>query len=160
MQRVGLYPGSFDPLHNGHLDVIEQAAALFGDVIVLAMYNPAKVDPLFELDVRREMMADCLGDLDAVRVEFRSGLVVDAARELGVDFIVKGLRTTMDFEYEMQMAQTNEAVTGVRTVFLPAVSAHAFVSSTFIREIARYGGDVTALVPPPVARRLEERYQR
>lgn len=155
-----LYPGSFDPLHNGHLDVIEQAAALFGDVIVLAMYNPAKVDPLFELDVRREMMADCLGDLDAVRVEFRSGLVVDAARELGVDFIVKGLRTTMDFEYEMQMAQTNEAVTGVRTVFLPAVSAHAFVSSTFIREIARYGGDVTALVPPPVARRLEERYQR
>jgi pantetheine-phosphate adenylyltransferase len=155
-----LYPGSFDPLHNGHLDVIEQAAALFGDVIVLAMYNPAKVDPLFELDVRRQMMAECLGDLAAVRVEFRSGLVVDAARELGVDFIVKGLRTTFDFEYEMQMAQTNEAVTGVRTVFLPAVSAHAFVSSTFIREIARYGGDVTALVPPPVARRLEERYQR
>jgi pantetheine-phosphate adenylyltransferase len=155
-----LYPGSFDPLHNGHLDVIEQAAALFGNVIVLAMYNPAKVDPLFELDVRREMMADCLGHLAAVRVEFRSGLVVDAARELGVDFIVKGLRTTMDFEYEVQMAQTNEAVTGVRTVFLPAVSAHAFVSSTFIREIARYGGDVTALVPPPVARRLEERYQR
>ena len=155
-----LYPGSFDPLHNGHLDVIEQAATLFGNVIVLAMYNPAKVDPLFELDVRRQMMADCLGHLETVRVEFRSGLVVDAARELGVDFIVKGLRTTMDFEYEMQMAQTNEAVTGVRTVFLPAVSAHAFVSSTFIREIARYGGDVTALVPPPVARRLEERYQR
>jgi pantetheine-phosphate adenylyltransferase len=154
-----LYPGSFDPLHYGHIDVVAQAAALFGDVIVCAMYNPAKVDPLFDLDTRRALMVECLSGIPTARVELRTGLVVDAARELGADFIVKGLRTATDFEYEVQMAQTNQAVSGVRTVFLPAASARSFVSSTFVREIARYGGDVSSLVPPPVAHRLQERYR-
>jgi pantetheine-phosphate adenylyltransferase len=156
---IALYPGSFDPLHLGHLDVAAQAAALFGEVIVCAMFNPAKVDPLFDLDTRRELMTECLSGIAGARVALRTGLVVDAARDLGADVIVKGLRTATDFEYEQQMAQTNEAVSGVRTVFLPAASAHSFLSSTFVREIARYGGDVSALVPPAVARRLQERYR-
>ena len=154
-----LYPGSFDPLHYGHLDIVAQAAALFGEVVVCAMYNPAKVDPLFDLDTRRALMTECLSGIERARVELRTGLVVDAALDLGVEFIVKGLRTAGDFEYELQMAQTNQAVSGVRTVFLPAASGRSFVSSTFVREIARYGGDVSALVPPPVARRLQERYR-
>jgi pantetheine-phosphate adenylyltransferase len=156
---IALYPGSFDPLHYGHLDVVSQAASLFGEVIVCAMYNPAKVDPLFDLDTRRSLMVECVSGIDGARVELRTGLVVDAARELGADFIVKGLRTSTDFEYEVQMAQTNQAVSGVRTVFLPAASARSFMSSTFVREIARYGGDVSSLVPPPVAQRLQERYR-
>jgi pantetheine-phosphate adenylyltransferase len=149
-----LYPGSFDPIHYGHLDVIESAADLFGHVVVAAMVNPAKTDPLFDLDARREMLTDAVAHVANVSIELRTGLVVDVARDLGVDFIIKGLRTATDFEFEMQMAQTNRAVSGVRTVFLPSTSEHGFVTSTFIRDIARYGGDVSTLVPPSVHRHL------
>ena len=149
-----LYPGSFDPIHYGHLDVIESAAELFGRVIVAAMVNPAKTDPLFDPASREAMMVEAVAHVPNVSVVLRSGLVVDIARELGVDFIIKGLRTATDFEFEMQMAQTNRAVSGVRTVFLPSTSEHGFVTSTFIRDIARYGGDVSTLVPPSVHRHL------
>jgi pantetheine-phosphate adenylyltransferase len=157
---IALYPGSFDPIHHGHIDVVEEAAALFDCVILCAMVNPAKVDPLFDLDTRRRMLDDAVAHVPGVRVELYTGLAVDAVREFGADLLVKGLRTASDFEYETQMALTNRAVTGVRTVFLPAHPAHSFVTSTFIREIARYGGDVSALVPASVARLLEERYPR
>ena len=151
---IVLYPGSFDPIHYGHLDVIESAADLFGHVVVAAMLNPAKTDPLFDLEARREMLTDAVAHVPNVSIELRTGLVVDVARDLGVDFIIKGLRTATDFEFEMQMAQTNRAVSGVRTVFLPSTSEHGFVTSTFIRDIARYGGDVSTLVPPSVHRHL------
>jgi len=155
-----LYPGSFDPLHSGHLDVIENAARLFDDVVVVAMVNPGKSGWLLDLDERVQLMTESVAHLPNVQVLTRTGLVVDVAHELGILLVVKGLRTVADFEYEMQMAHTNRAVAGVDTVFLPCDPAHGFVSSTFIREIARAGGDVSSLVPPPIARRLKEAEQR
>jgi pantetheine-phosphate adenylyltransferase len=150
-----LYPGSFDPFHLGHLDVIEQALELFGDVTVAAMHNPSKPSGMFTLDERLAMINESVAPLGAaVTVTSFPGLAVDAARTLGADFIVKGLRTAADFEVEQQMAHTNYAAAGVRTVYLPCKPALVFISSRFIREIAKYGGDVTAMVPEAVVPRL------
>jgi pantetheine-phosphate adenylyltransferase len=153
-----LYPGSFDPIHNGHVEIIEAAARLFGDVVVAAMVNREKPGGFFALDERRALIEESLAHLPSVTVEMHSGLVVDAARETGADFVVKGLRTTGDFEGELQMAHMNHAVTGTATVFLPSSPALSFLSSRYIREIAKEGGDVSSLVPAPVARRLKDRY--
>jgi pantetheine-phosphate adenylyltransferase len=153
---IAFFPGSFDPVHLGHLDVIEQAVALFGEVVVATMYNPAKPGGAFPLEDRQAMLAESTAHLTGVRIEAHTGLVVDAARAVRADFIVKGLRTAGDFEFELQMALTNESVSGVRTVFLPTAARYGFVSSRFIREIAQYRGDVRHLVPEPVARRLAD----
>jgi len=149
-----LYPGSFDPFHLGHLDVIEQSVALFGDVVVGAMHNPTKPSGMFTLDERIAMIKESISYMPSVRVLAFPGLAVDAAISVGAAFIVKGLRTGGDFEVEQQMAHTNHAVSGVRTVYLPCKPSLVFISSRFIREIAHYGGDVSALVPAPVARQL------
>ncbi|MEI2704221.1 MAG: pantetheine-phosphate adenylyltransferase [Ilumatobacteraceae bacterium] len=149
-----IYPGSFDPFHLGHLDVVTQSVELFGDVVVAAMHNPSKPSGMFTLDERLAMIAESVAHLPSVRVEAFAGLAVAAARRAGADFIVKGLRTGGDFEVEQQMAHTNHAVAGVRTVYLPCEPRLVFISSRFIREIAKYGGEVAALVPAPVARRL------
>ena len=154
---VVLYPGSFDPFHNGHLEIVETAGRLFDEVIVAAMRTPQKGEPLFSLDERQAMLEESLAHLDNVRITMFSSLVVDVARELGADFIVKGLRAVSDFEVELQMAQMNYAVSGVDTVFLPSASSHSFLASKFIRDIARFGGDVSSMVPPAVAKRLEDR---
>ena len=149
-----LIPGSFDPIHLGHLDVIEQAAELFGRVVVAVMYNHEKATGLFPVDERVELIgasAAAAGVDDRVEVIVHSGLAVDAVTVAGADFIVKGLRTAADFEIEQQMALTNQSVTGVRTVYLPCRADRGFISSRFVREIARYGGDVSHLVPGPVA---------
>jgi pantetheine-phosphate adenylyltransferase len=154
-----LYPGSFDPIHVGHLDVIEQAAELFGAVVVAAMHNPSKPSGLFALDERMAMIDECLAPLRAagadVRAEAFPGLAIDAARACGADFIVKGLRTPGDFEVEQQMAHTNFTASGVRTVYVPCSPELGYISSRFIREIAQYGGDVRAMVPPSVLTHLE-----
>jgi pantetheine-phosphate adenylyltransferase len=159
MPRV-LYPGSFDPLHLGHLEVIELATHLFGDVVVGVMINPAKPSGMFDRDERVAMVEDCVAHLGQVSVASHPGLVVDACRALGAHFVVKGLRDGADLDVELQMAHTNHAVTGMHTVFLPTSPEHGFVSSRFIREIAKEGGDVSSLVPEPVARRLKDRHPR
>ena len=158
--RTALFPGSFDPLHNGHLEVIETASQLFDGVIVAALSSPQKGEPLFGAEERREMIADSVAHLDNVKVTSFSSLVVDLAKEFGADVIVKGLRATSDFEYELQMAQMNEAISGVVTVFLPSASSHSFIASSLVREIARLGGAarVSGMVPPPVAKHLKERF--
>lgn len=159
MTRV-LYPGSFDPIHNGHLEIIATASRLFDEVVVAAMRNPQKGEPLFTLDERREMLHESVAHLSNVRVTMFASLVVDLARDEGADFIVKGLRAVSDFESELQMAQMNHKVAGVDTLFIPSTSGNSFLASKLLREITRFGGDVTAMVPPPVARRLQEKYGR
>jgi pantetheine-phosphate adenylyltransferase len=151
-----LYPGSFDPLHNGHVEIVEIASRLFGEVVVVAMVNRDK-GGFFPLEQRVALMEESLAHLPNVRIETHEGLAVDAADVLGADFIVKGLRTASDFEVEMQMAQTNKAVSGVETVFLPSGSALGYLSSRWIREISAEGRDVSALVPVPVERALKAR---
>jgi pantetheine-phosphate adenylyltransferase len=151
-----LYPGSFDPLHNGHLEIIETAAGLFDSVTVAAMHNPQKGNGAHPLEDRQAMIRESLAHLPNVEVVMFSGLVVDLARDVGADFIVKGLRMVSDFEGEMQMAQMNFAVAGIHTVFLPSTSKSSFLASKYIRDMSRFGRDVTDMVPPPVARRLAE----
>ncbi len=155
-----LYPGSFDPVHNGHLEIVETASRLFDHVVVAAMRNPQKGEPLFDLDDRKTMLEESFAHLNNVEVTMFSSLVVDLARDMGTDFIVKGLRAVSDFESELQMAQMNHKISGVDTLFIPSASAHSFLASKLIREIARFGGDVSDMVPKAVAERLKEKYGR
>lgn len=151
-----LYPGSFDPVHVGHVDIVEVAARLFDEVVVVTMYNPDK-SGFFELDERRRLLAEAVAHIDNVTTTSASGLVIDAATELDADVIVKGVRGPADLDIETQMAQTNKSVTGIQTIFVPSEPEHGFVSSRFIREISAHGGDVAHLVPPGVAVSLAAR---
>ena len=153
---TAICPGSFDPITFGHLDVIRRAAGLFGDVIVAVGRNSAK-NYLFDLDERVELVAAATAELPGVRVLPLSGLLVDFARAHDAPVIVKGLRFASDFDFELQMAHLNAAVGGVETVMLPASSQWSTLSSTMIREIASFGGDVSAFVPAVVADRIRAR---
>lgn len=155
-----LYPGSFDPVHNGHIEIIEVSAGLWDEVVVAALRNPQKGEPMFDVDERRKMLEESTSHLPNVRVVGFSKLVVEVAQEVGADFIIKGLRAVSDFESEMHQAHMNLAISGVHTVFVPSATEHSFVASKLIREIARFGGDVTSMVPTPVNQRLAERFGR
>jgi pantetheine-phosphate adenylyltransferase len=152
-----LYPGSFDPFHNGHRELVETAAYLFEVVYVAAIRNPQKAGGLFDLEERKEMISESLIHLDNVKVISMKDLVTRVAKDVGADFIIKGLRAVVDFENEMAQAQTNLAVSGVHTIFLPSASANSYIASKFIRDIARFGGDVSSMVPEPVAAMLKEK---
>lgn len=156
MTRV-LYPGSFDPFHNGHRELVEAAAYLFDEVVVAAIRNPGK-DSLFTLHEREEIIEEAVAHLKNVSVMHFSKLVVDVAKEINANFIIKGLRGTTDFDSEMTQAQVNLSVSGVHTLFIPSASANSFIASKYVREIARFGGDVSTMVPLGVVERLKEKY--
>lgn len=158
--RTALYPGSFDPLTNGHMDVIETASRLFDQLVVSPVRNPGKREMMFSIDERIEMLQDAASHLDNVKVTSMTKLTVDVARDVGADVIVRGLRITADFEYELQMAQMNLAISGVETVFLPCTSQSSFIASSLIREIARIGGPdrVADMIPKAVLDRLHQKF--
>ncbi|HXW32004.1 MAG TPA: pantetheine-phosphate adenylyltransferase [Acidimicrobiales bacterium] len=155
---VALVPGSFDPFHNGHLEVVERASRLFDEVVVAVLRNPQKAEPLFSLAEREEMLREAVAHLENVRIVSVATLVVEVAENVGASAIVKGLRAVSDFENELQMAQMNRQLSGIETLFIPTSSTSSFVASRLLREVARYGGDVSAFVPKSVAKRLQERY--
>ncbi|MGW0227534.1 pantetheine-phosphate adenylyltransferase [Actinopolymorpha singaporensis] len=149
-------PGSFDPVTNGHLDIIVRAARLFDDLVVAVGANPRKAG-LFSVDERVELIREVTKDLAEVRVATFDGLLVDFCRAHGIQAIVKGLRAVGDFDYELQMAQMNLRLTGVETVFVPTSPEYSFLSSSLVKEVATYGGDVSGLVPEHVLSRLTAR---
>jgi pantetheine-phosphate adenylyltransferase len=152
-------PGSFDPVTNGHVDVIRRAGGLFDEVIVAVLTNPAK-QPMFSLDVRLEMLNEALEGLaDVFVASVKGGLLVDFCREVGAVAVVKGLRSGTDFAYELPMALMNRHLTGLETVFLPGEPRYEHVSSSLIKEVASHGGDVSGLVPDGVLARLLERVE-
>ena len=152
--RRAVCPGSFDPIHNGHLEVIARAAGLFDEVIVAISTNPAK-KYMFTLDQRLEMARETLASLKGIVVEpVGDGLLAEYCRQRGVSAIVKGLRSSSDFDYELPMATMNRQLTGVETVFLPAEAHYLHLSSTLIKEVAGLGGGVSDFVPRSVLRRM------
>jgi pantetheine-phosphate adenylyltransferase len=149
-------PGSYDPVTNGHLDVIERASTLFDEVVVAVLYNPAKTGT-FPVERRIELIQQALGSRPRVRVEsFAGRLLVDVCQDLGAGAIVKGLRGSTDFAFELPMALMNRHLTGVETVFLPGNPAYEHVSSSLIKEVHALGGDITGLVPDVVLAALHE----
>ena len=155
MARV-VCPGSFDPVTNGHLDIISRAAGLYDEVIVAVLINITKKS-LFTVDERVEMLSEVTKGYGNVRVERFHGLPVDFCAANGVNTIVKGLRAVSDFEYEMQMAQMNYRLAKIETLFMTTNPLYSFLSSSLIKEIARYGGDVSGLVPEQVLGPLQAR---
>jgi pantetheine-phosphate adenylyltransferase len=155
---TALCPGSFDPVTLGHIDIVERSSRHFDEVIVAVIRNPQKTQSLFTLEERQEMLAECTAHLPNLRIAFFKGLLVDFAREHGADAIVKGLRAISDFDYELQMAQMNQRLSGIDTFFLSTNPDYSFLSSSLVREVARYGGDVSSMVPAVVAKRLKDRF--
>jgi pantetheine-phosphate adenylyltransferase len=156
---TALCPGSFDPVTNGHLDIIERTARHFDNVIVAVIRNPQKSQSLFTLEERQEMLREVSGHLANVKVDSFRGLLVDYAREHGANAIVKGLRAVSDFDYELQMAQMNQRLAGIDTFFISTSPQYSFLSSSLVREVAKYGGDVSSMVPPVVAARLVRQFE-
>ena len=149
-------PGSFDPVTLGHLDVFRRAAALFDDVIVCVVANPNK-QGTFSIDERKALIEEVCADIPGVRVDSFYGLLVDYCREQGAAAVVKGLRDSTDYDYELPMAHMNRSIAGIDTLFLPTKPDLSFVSSSLCREVTRLGGDVSHLLPGPVATALRER---
>jgi len=164
--RIGIYPGTFDPITYGHLDLIDRALALFDHLIVAVAVNPAKVH-LFTPEDRRDMILECLKLLDIEDVQRRvevvvfSGLLAHLAVERGATAILRGLRAVSDFEFEFQIALTNRTLApSVEAVFLMPNAKYTYLSSTIIKNVAQHGGDVTRLVPPVVVQRLTDRFRQ
>jgi len=158
MEMKAIYPGTFDPVTNGHIDIIERAHRRFESVVVAVSQNPGKT-PLFNLEERIGMVKEVVAGRKGVEVDSFDGLLVDYAKRRGIGILVKGLRAVTDFEYELQMAQMNHRLAEVETLFMVATPSHSFLSSSLVKEIARFGGDVSSFVPAEVARRMKERFR-
>jgi pantetheine-phosphate adenylyltransferase len=154
--RKAVCPGSFDPPTCGHLDIINRAATLFDEVTVAVLVNDKKVG-LFTPEERMEMLRAVVAEHDNVVVDSFSGLLVDFCVANDIVAIVKGLRAVTDFDYELQMAQMNKSLAGIDSIFIPTSPEWSFIASSLVKEVARFGGDVSGLVPPEVLTRLTER---
>ena len=154
--RKAVCPGSFDPITNGHLDVIERASGLFDEVTIAVLKNSQK-SGLFTIEERIKMAKEAVAHIPNTKVDTWSGLLVDYCRANGIGAIIKGLRAVSDFDYELQMAQMNLQLEGVDTLLMATKPAYSFLSSSLVREIAKYGGDVSTLVPAGVLRELSAR---
>ncbi|MCM3887230.1 pantetheine-phosphate adenylyltransferase [Frankia sp. R82] len=158
--RRAVCPGSFDPITNGHLDIVVRASRLFDEVVVAVLINKNKAT-LFTVEERMDLIREALSEHPSapnnVTVDTAHGLVVDFCRSRGIQSIVKGLRAVSDFDYELQMAQMNNSLAGVETLFMSTNPQYAFLSSSLVKEVARYGGDVSGLVPDVVLKQLRDR---
>jgi pantetheine-phosphate adenylyltransferase len=154
--RRAVSPGSFDPVTNGHLDIIDRASRLYDELIVAVLINHSK-QGLFTVDERLEMLREVTKGYPNVRVEAFQGLLVDFCRAQGAGVVVRGVRAASDFDYELQMAQMNIGLAGVETLFMPTNPLYSFLSSSLVKDVAKWGGDVSAHVPEVVARRLAQR---
>lgn len=157
--RRAVCPGSFDPITNGHLDIIARASRLYDEVYVAVMINQSKKG-LFEVDERIDLIRQVTAEYSNVRVESFHGLLVDYCKQRDIPAIVKGLRAVSDFDYELQMAQMNNGLTGVETLFVPTNPTYSFLSSSLVKEVAAWGGDVSHLVPPQVFDALVRRLRK
>jgi pantetheine-phosphate adenylyltransferase len=156
--RRAVCPGSFDPVTNGHIDIVSRASALFDEVVVAVLVNKNKKS-LFTVEERMDMLRDVCGEFPNVEVDAFHGLLVNFCRDRGIIAIVKGLRAVSDFDYELQMAQMNSSLAPVETVFVPTSPAYSFLASSLVKEVATYGGDVSGLVPERVLPRLTARLE-
>lgn len=156
--RIGIYPGSFDPVTLGHLDIIKRSAKLV-DKLIIGVLNNSKKVPVFTTQERKEMIETVVADIPNVEVDYFTGLLVDFVKEKQADVIFRGLRAVSDFEYELQIAQLNRTLRPeIDTVFLAASVEHAYLSSSSVREIAQYKGDISSLVPGELIPVVEKKY--
>ncbi|MGP6174921.1 pantetheine-phosphate adenylyltransferase [Corynebacterium sp. A21] len=153
-------PGSFDPVTVGHLDIFTRAAAHFEEIVVLVTGNPAKKSGLFTIEERMDLIREVTADLPNIRVDNWAGLLVDYTTANGIGALVKGLRSSLDYEYELPMAQMNRRLSGVDTFFLLTDEKYGYVSSSLLKEVAKYGGDVSGLLPEAVAEAAKKRYRQ
>jgi pantetheine-phosphate adenylyltransferase len=159
METRAVYPGSFDPVTNGHIDLIQRSAALFDKVIVAILRNTEKI-PLFTVEERKEMLEEAVRDLKNVSVTSFAGLLVDSVEQLGASVIIRGIRAVSDYEYELQMALMNRRLSNkVETVFMLPAESYSFLSSKLVKEIAQLGGSIRGFVPADVEKRLRGKFR-
>jgi len=158
MKRIAIYPGSFDPVTNGHVDIVRRGKTLFDQIIVAILHNPNK-ESLFTVNERMFMLKDSMKGISGITFDTFGGLLVDYAKECGADAILRGMRAVSDFEYEFQLALMNRKLNrDIQTVFLMTGLRWIFTSSSIIKEAAQFGGDIADMVPPIVNRMIKERY--
>ena len=159
METRAVYPGSFDPVTNGHIDLIQRSAALFDNVVVAVLSNTDK-SPFFTVEERVEMLKEAIQDLENVSVTSFAGLLVDFVEQIGASVIVRGIRAVSDYEYELQMALMNRRLLdNVETVFMLPAESYSFLSSKLVKEIAQHGGSIQEFVPPDVEKRLNDKFR-
>jgi pantetheine-phosphate adenylyltransferase len=159
MKKFALYPGTFDPVTNGHFDIIKRSFEVFDHVIVGVAHNPHK-SPLFSVEERVEMLREVTREFDQIEVDHFDGLVIEYARSRGADVIIRGLRAVSDFEYELQMALTNRKLANdIETVFMMPSAQYSFLSSSVVKEVGRFGGNISCFVPKFVEMQLQKKFK-